>query len=69
MNDFYRLIRSKVEQYATSAENLNEDGSVNWSFVDADICLELNMTPACLRDYYMPLFDRAVNNFLAGKEY
>lgn len=69
MNDFYRLIRSKVAQYATSDENINADGSVNWNFVDADICLDLNMTDRCMQDYYLPLFDKAVDNFLAGKEY
>lgn len=68
-NDFYRLIRSKVDQYATSAENINVDGSVNWNFVDADICMDLNMTDRCIQDYYLPLFDKAVDNFLAGKDY
>lgn len=69
MNDFYRLIRDRVEKYAKSDENVNEDGSVNWSFVDADICLELNMTKDCLNNYYLPYFDKAVDNFLAGKAY
>lgn len=68
-NDFYRVIRSKVEQYANSAENINEDGTVNWDFVDADICMDLNLTDRCHQDYYVPLFDKAVNNFIAGKIY
>lgn len=68
-NDFYRIIRSKVEQYATSAENINADGSINWDFVDADICLDLNMTPECMKNYYVDLFDKAVDNFIAGKEF
>lgn len=68
-SDFYRVIRSKVEQYATSAENINEDGTVNWNFVDADICLELNMTDRCRQDHYIPLFNKAVDNFIAGKAY
>lgn len=69
MNDFYRMIRDRVEKYANVAENINADGTVNWNFVDADICLELNMTKDCLNNYYIPLFDKAVDNFLAGKEY
>ena len=69
MNDFYRLIRSKVDQYAAAPENIQPDGSVNWDFVDADICMDLNMTPECMRDYYVDLFNRAVDNFLAGKSY
>lgn len=69
MNDFYRLIRDKVEQYAKSAENINEDGTINWCFVDADICLDLNMTDRCREDYYVPYFNRAVDNFIAGKAY
>lgn len=69
MNDFYRVIRSKVEQYATSSENINSDGSINWDFVDADICLDLNMTPECMKNYYVDLFNKAVDNFIAGKAY
>jgi len=69
MNDFYRMIRAKVEEYAKLDENKNEDGTVNWCFVDADICLDLNMTKACHDDYYLPMFSKAVDNYLAGKEY
>jgi hypothetical protein len=69
MNDFYRMIRGRVEFFAKQEENLNADGTVNWNFVDADICMELNMTTACRNDYYVPLFNKAVDNFLAGKEY
>lgn len=69
MNDFYRIIRDKVAKYAVAPENINADGTVNWDFVDADICLDLNMTKECLQNYYLPLFDKAVDNYLAGKEY
>jgi hypothetical protein len=69
MNDFYRMIRAKVEEYATLEENKTEDGSVNWDFVDADICMDLNMTDRCLQDYYLPLFNKAVDNYVAGKAY
>jgi hypothetical protein len=69
MNDFYRMIRNKVAEYAVLEENLNADGTVNWNFVDADICMDLNMTDACRETYYMGYFDIAVDNYLAGKEY
>ena len=69
MNDFYRMIRNKVAEYAVVEENLNADGTVNWNFVDADICMDLNMTKECLNNYYIPMFNKAVDNYLAGKEY
>jgi hypothetical protein len=66
VNDFYRIIQNKVEQYASSPENQLEDGRVNWDWVDSDICLDLNMTLECMRDYYQDLFNRAVDNFIAA---
>ena len=68
MQDFYRLIRSKVEQYATSAENLNADGTVNWDFVDADCFADVNPTENCNTLYYQ-LWEKAVDNFISQKSY
>jgi hypothetical protein len=69
MNDFYRMIREKVEFYAQREENHFVDGSVNWAFVDADICMDLNMTERCHQEYYLQMFETAVNNYVNGKKY
>jgi hypothetical protein len=57
-NDFYRVIETRVRAAVALEENRNEDGSVNWNFVDADVFMETNPTPEC-RDLYYTLFERA----------
>lgn len=61
--DFYRLIRSKVDEFAVVPENVNEDGSINWNFVDADCYMEINPTEGC-RELYYELWNEAVDNFM-----
>lgn len=68
MNDFYRLIRARVETAATRAENINADGSINWNFVDADVFMETNPTERCVPMFY-ELFNKACENFVNGKAY
>ena len=68
MNDFYRMIRESVGVAANRAENINVDGSVNWDFVDADVFMEINPTKGCV-DLFYELFNKAVDNFIAGKAY
>jgi len=64
MNAFEQMIDERIVKYARLPENQNADGTVNWNYVDADICMELNMTTECLNDYYLPYFDKAVDRYL-----
>ena len=40
MQDWYRKIYASVEKAATNPENINDDGTVNWDFVDSDCFME-----------------------------
>jgi len=58
MNDFYRLIKERVQEAVQRPENLNEDGSINWNFVDADVFMETNPTPDTVAAFYY-MFEKA----------
>ena len=45
----------------TTAENINNDGSINWNFVDADLCLDGWMEK--LGPNYMAWFEDMANEF------
>tara|TARA_B110000503_G_scaffold1637_1_gene2116 strand:- start:199 stop:405 length:207 start_codon:yes stop_codon:yes gene_type:complete len=68
MQDFYRMIRDRVETAATNPENINTDGTVNWNFVDADVFMEVRPTANCTALFYK-LFEDACSNFEMGKIY
>jgi hypothetical protein len=50
-----------IERYMLEAieleENRNEDGSINWNFVDADVYMRLNPVNETV-DLYMEIFDK-----------
>jgi hypothetical protein len=60
--DFYRLIAERVERAASNPENRNDDGTVNWNFVDGDVFMETRPTDACV-DLFYQLFDEAAEEF------
>ena len=60
--DFYRLIEERVELAANNPENRNEDGTVNWNFVDADVFMETNPTKRTEGLFYQ-LFEEAAEQF------
>ena len=60
--DFYRLIEERVELAANNPENRNEDGTVNWNFVDADVFMETNPTKRTV-DLFYQLFEEAAEQF------
>ena len=59
-NDFYRVIETRVREAVARDENRNEDGSVNWDFVDADVYMETRPSDGCVNLFYT-LFERACN--------
>ena len=61
--DFYRLIEERVERAANNTENRNDDGTVNWNFVDADVFMETNPTANCV-DLFYQLFEEAADYYL-----
>jgi len=65
--DFYRVVENYVRKAVALAENRNEDGTVNWNFVDADVYMTVNPTENC-RDLYMKLFDEACDTVEAELE-
>jgi len=56
--DFFRVVLERVRKAVANPENRNDDGSVYWEFVDADVYMETNPTEGC-RELYMNLFDEA----------
>jgi len=46
-------------------ENINEDGSINWNFVDADIYLDLLESNMTMPPEYPDIFNRLIDEFLA----
>ncbi|MDB4350233.1 hypothetical protein OAA38_00310 [bacterium] len=60
--DFYRLIEERVERAANNTENRNDDGTVNWNFVDADVFMETNPTANCV-DLFYQLFEEAAETY------
>jgi len=46
-------------------ENINEDGSINWNFVDADIYFDLLESNMTMPPEYPDIFNRLIDEFLA----
>ena len=62
----YITLRNVVEAVADRAENLNEDYSINWNFVDADAYT------ACREDFaseelFYEAFDEIAGNIIAER--
>lgn len=69
-NNIADLIREEiaciVADSASNAENLNEDGSINWDFVNADVHIELfdaidRFVPAELTEEANNIADEMIN--------
>jgi len=63
MQDWYRKIYASVEKAATNPENINDDGSVNWDFVDSDCFMEYQPSDKYTEMYYCQ-FAEAVNEYV-----
>ena len=63
MQDWYRKIYASVEKAATNPENINDDGTVNWDFVDSDCFMEYQPSEKYTEMYYAQ-FNEAVNDYI-----
>ena len=55
------------EAAVTSGENINEDGSMNWCFVDADVCMDLGEARIEMPADYLKLFEALADEFEAAQ--
>tara|TARA_R100001460_G_scaffold59107_1_gene98914 strand:- start:1185 stop:1403 length:219 start_codon:yes stop_codon:yes gene_type:complete len=57
------IIINSFNAAVINPENYNEDGSINWSFVDADMCNDLNHLFTF--DYIGECLDTLADRFMA----
>jgi hypothetical protein len=62
----FKKFERAFNESANSEENLLDDGSVNWNFVDADLNLD-GWADAIGEDFYA-IFDDMANKFDANKK-
>jgi hypothetical protein len=52
MNDFYRVVEQYVREAVNTTDNIDDNGFINWNFVDADVFMRVNPTKQCVGVYY-----------------
>ena len=61
----YSLVESEVREAIAKAENFNEDGSINWNFVDAD-CYASGVNKWFMNDdMYYEVWEEIVENIIS----
>ena len=60
----YSMLEVQMRDAVVKAENLNEDGTINWSFVDADAYAECRSFWKDDADFYES-FDEIANTIIA----
>ena len=60
----YSMLEIQMRDAVVKAENLNEDGTINWSFVDADAYAECRSFWKDDADFYES-FDEIANTIIA----
>lgn len=61
----YSLVEAQVREAVEKKENLNEDGTINWNFVDSD-CYMSGVSKYFANDeQYYEAWEEIVDNFIA----
>lgn len=61
----YSLVESEVREAMAKPENFNEDGSINWNFIDSD-CYTSGVNKWFMNDdMYYEVWDEIVENIIS----
>ena len=55
-------MQEAFDKAINNAENFNEDGSVNWNFIGADVYMDAN-TYGMTQEQYLAEFDKLANEW------
>ena len=58
MNDFYRVVEQYVREAVSTNDNIDDNGFIDWNFVDADVFMRVNPTKNCV-DLFYECFEQA----------
>ena len=71
----HSLLESQFDEAVNNPENINEDGSINWNFVDADVYMDVgpknnqsNVLHYKMFDFLADAFEKANGKQIQGKE-
>ena len=59
-------MQEAFDKAIVNPENFNDDGSVNWNFIDADVYMDTN-TYGMTQEEYIEQFDKLANEWEASQ--
>jgi hypothetical protein len=62
----YSLVEAQVREAVEKKENLNEDGTINWNFVDSDCYMSGVPNYYSNDELYYETWEEIVENYIAG---